>query len=125
MIRMFIFLALVTSLMTIYMAATAHGQIISTQVGGKTMDEHIAIINGQDPPWKNDHGVRITNGQTGKTRKDNPSFDRNTRDLCASAYPGDNFGQMMCRDNERELRSLQFDRYFGIGRFRDRSVDEK
>lgn len=86
----------------------------SDQIGGRTMDEQIAIVNGQNPSHANDHGVGITNGQTGR-RRSTSAFETTTRDLCAAAYPGDALGQTLCRDNERRVRSDQIDRYFGIG----------
>lgn len=103
----------------LFLLATAgNAQTYGNQIVGKTMDDHIAIINGQHPPRQNDHGVRILNGQTGQYRRET-AFDITSRDLCAKAYPNDELGQTLCRDNERRVRSDQYDRWMGIGQYRN------
>lgn len=96
----------------------AHAHSTSYDIGGRTMDEQIAVINGQNPSRTNDYGVGITNGYTGQRRRES-AFERTTQDLCARAYPGDRLGQTLCRDNERRVRSDQYDRWMGIGQYRN------
>lgn len=97
----------------IFFPLNASAGVTSDDIKGRTFDEQIAIINGQNPDAKNAYGVRVINGQTGNVRRES-AFARQTRELCAKVYKDDHFGAMLCRDLHHRVRERQYDRYYGL-----------